>query len=89
MLRPLLKKLSGQTHQVFSAVSIAYANKIESTLSTNRVTFAPITESLIDSYILTGEPLDKAGAYGIQGLAAMWIQKIEGKLLFNHGPTFV
>nr|WP_255589913.1 Maf family protein [Marinicella sp. NBU2979] len=73
-----LFKLSGQTHQVYSAVAVTYAGQNVSVLSENQVTMATIEEADIKAYIASGEPMDKAGAYGIQGLAAMWIKHISG-----------
>ncbi len=73
-----LIKLSGKTHQVYSSVTVAYQGKQASTLSENSVQMSSPSEAQIKAYIKTGEPMDKAGSYGIQGLAAMWIQRITG-----------
>ncbi len=73
-----LKLLSGQKHQVFSAVALCSANGCECLVSENWVEFSEINEASILCYIATGEPMDKAGSYGIQGLAAVWIKRIEG-----------
>lgn len=73
-----LRMLSGNTHQVMSAVAIAYANEISSMLSVTEVRFSTLSEEQIQQYIASGEPLDKAGAYGIQGKAATFIAHISG-----------
>ena len=74
----MLQQLSGKKHQVFTSVAV-YANGLEAmALSTSEVSFAPLTSAQIDAYIASGEPFGKAGAYGIQGVAAAWIQEIKG-----------
>lgn len=73
-----LIKLSGRTHQVYSSVCVYYKGKALSMLSSNQVTMKEIDEREIHYYISTGEPMDKAGSYGIQGLAAVWIKEIKG-----------
>lgn len=76
----MLKALSGTTHQVHTAVSICRMDGAakETTVVSSDVTFAPLTNDWIDHYIATGEPMDKAGSYGIQGLAGSMIPKISG-----------
>ena len=74
----ILKKLSGSTHQVHTAVALAFNGKIECALNTTQVTMMPLTDAMIRQYIATGEPKDKAGSYAIQGLAGNWITRIEG-----------
>jgi septum formation protein len=74
----MLRLLSGRQHQVLSAVAIAFGERIETRLSTTAVTFATLSEERIHRYVLTNEPHDKAGAYGIQGQAGAFIQRIEG-----------
>lgn len=73
-----LIKLSGREHQVHSAVSVYLAGKTINQISTNTVKMSTISKAQMNAYIATGEPMDKAGAYGIQGYAAMWIEKING-----------
>ncbi len=73
-----LIKLSAREHHVYSAVSVWYAGKAKSILSTNEVKMTEINENQINAYVDTGEPMDKAGSYGIQGYAAMWIEQIKG-----------
>lgn len=74
----MLRLLSGRSHKVFTAVSVARAGRLEQRLSVSTVRFKPLTEHEIQHYVATGEPLDKAGAYAIQGRAAAFIEKIEG-----------
>ena len=78
--RQMLWSLSGKTHQVHTAVSIIRLDERqrESIVVSSEVTFAPLSEEWISYYIDTQEPLDKAGAYGIQGLAEAVIPKISG-----------
>lgn len=75
-----LRRLSGREHQVTTAVALAVGGQIEVFSETTRVTFRPLVSEEIDAYAKTGEPLDKAGAYGIQGGAAGFVEKIEGSL---------
>jgi septum formation protein len=74
----MLTRLSGRTHQVITSVSVAHGNRMETRTSTSEVTFAPLTEARIHRYLLSGESLDKAGGYGIQGQAAAFIQHLSG-----------
>lgn len=74
----MLRMLSGKIHHVLTGVSLLYQKKELTQVETTEVEFAPLTEKEIARYIATGEPLDKAGAYGIQGAAAQFIPKIQG-----------
>lgn len=75
----MLRSLSGRTHEVLSAVAIAVnPGEIHESLNRSRVTFAELEPEWIKSYIETGDPMDKAGAYGVQGKAAEKISRIEG-----------
>jgi septum formation protein len=74
----MLKKLSGSTHQVHTAVAIAFNGKLKKKLNTTLVQMMPLTDAMINAYIATGEHKDKAGSYAIQGLAGSWVKKIEG-----------
>lgn len=74
----LLAKLSGRSHQVLSAVAVCYREHVQFRLSSTTVDFRPITEQEIRHYVATGEPLDKAGAYAIQGRGAAFIRNIAG-----------
>jgi len=74
----ILRQLSGRQHQVMSAVTVAFGERIETRLSTTEVTFAVLSEDQIHRYLFTNESHDKAGSYGIQGIAAAFIKRIEG-----------
>lgn len=75
----MLQNLSGRTHEVYSAVAVAQdEDRVEDRLNVSRVTFAPLEPEWIQSYCDTGDPMDKAGAYGVQGRAAERIERIEG-----------
>lgn len=74
----MLELLSGRTHQVLSAVSLADGHRVRSRLSRSDVTFRPVTDLEIERYWVTGEPCDKAGSYAIQGLAATFVTHISG-----------
>ena len=77
--RDMLIRLSGRTHEVYSAVALAVdEDRILDALNVSRVTFASLDEAWIDSYLETGDSMDKAGAYGVQGRAAEKISRIEG-----------
>ena len=74
----MLRMLSGRTHRVITGVAIAFASGTEVAAEVTGVQFLTVTEDEIATYVATGEPMDKAGAYGIQGSAAKWIPRIEG-----------
>jgi septum formation protein len=76
--RRILGALSGKTHEVLTAVALAASGFSEVLLSKSFVTFRTLSASEIDAYWATGEPADKAGAYGIQGLGAMFVTGING-----------
>ena len=71
--REMLTRLSGRTHQVSTGIAIAWQNQIWQAYETTEVDFAPLSPAEIDRYLATGEHADKAGAYGIQGRAAVFI----------------
>ena len=74
----MLRRLSGRTHKVHTGLYVSLGGKEHLSVTTTQVTFCPLTDRLIHRYIGTGEPMDKAGAYGIQGAAALFIPHIEG-----------
>ncbi len=74
----MLTRLSDRWHEVYSAVAVIHGQRIETRLSVTRVRFGIVTPADADAYWASGEPADKAGAYGIQGYAARWVQAIEG-----------
>jgi septum formation protein len=74
----MLRRLSGRTHRVLTAVAMARASRRECVVNVSRVTFARLGRAQIDAYARSGEPLDKAGGYGIQGTAGVFARRIEG-----------
>lgn len=74
----MLMQLSGRTHQVMTGVSLCYQGRAQSVLSVTDVSFRTLTESECRAYCATGEPFDKAGGYGIQGLAAIFVCSVSG-----------
>ena len=76
--KQMLETLSDNTHEVVTGVTILVGDNVETFSMIANVTFYPISEKEIDDYIKTNEPMDKAGAYAIQGLGAKFIKSIEG-----------
>ncbi len=76
--REMLHRLSAHAHSVMTAVTVASNARIETVVSTSTVEFRDLDAAEIDHYVASGEPLDKAGAYGIQGRAAMFVRKLAG-----------
>ncbi len=76
--RRILQRLSGNTHRVLTAVAIAFETRMELALSISEVRFRPLDEGEIGRYVASGEPMDKAGAYGIQGCAGMFVEYLAG-----------
>ncbi len=76
--RAMLRRLAGREHEVFTAVAVAYAGTTVSGTERTAVRFRPLEEPTIAAYVATGEPMDKAGAYGIQGYGAVLVERIEG-----------
>lgn len=74
----MLKQLSGQTHRVLTAVAVQKGRQRVSAVSASWVRFAAMTPAQIKAYVATGEPMGKAGAYGVQGRAAAHIEQIRG-----------
>lgn len=74
----MLRRLSGRTHLAVSAVWVMDAGREEHAVSTSEVTFAPLSEEDIASYVASGEPFGRAGAYAIQGRAAAFISHLSG-----------
>lgn len=74
----MLERLSGRTHQVLTSVTLHYTDIVEQATQVSDVRFAKLSPETIRAYCATPEPYDKAGAYGIQGLAALFIEHIEG-----------
>jgi len=76
--RVMLQALSGRSHRVLTSVAIAQENRLKLATSETRVKFRRLSDAEIAHYVASGEPHDKAGGYGIQGLAASFIARIEG-----------
>jgi len=76
--KTMLRRLSGRDHEVFTAVAAAWRGKMVSGTNRTAVHVRPLAEETIAAYVATGEPLDKAGAYGIQGYGAVLVERIEG-----------
>ncbi|MES2483184.1 MAG: Maf family protein, partial [Pseudomonadota bacterium] len=74
----MLAELAGHTHRVLTGVALGTARRRAEALSDSRVSFEPMTRAQIARYVATGEPLGKAGAYAIQGRAAMHVTRIAG-----------
>jgi septum formation protein len=74
-----LRRLSGKCHQVVTGLALVSAHYgLRQTSVTTRIHFRPLSESQIDQYAQTREPYDKAGAYGIQGMASLFVERVEG-----------
>lgn len=76
--RAMLASLSGRTHQVYTGVTVCQGDKVVTQAEETQVTFRPLTQQEIACYVATGEPMDKAGAYGIQGLGGLLVAGIQG-----------
>ena len=76
--RLMLSLLSGKKHKVATGLCVCSKEKTRSLVSVTDVYFHELTQNLIDAYIATGEPMDKAGAYGIQGVGSVLVKKIDG-----------
>lgn len=74
----MLRLLSGRSHTVITAVAVAWRGRLESAVEEVEVTFHPLTDDDIAAYIATREPMDKAGAYGIQGYGATIVARVNG-----------
>ena len=87
--RRMLSMLSGRSHTVMTAVAVAHEGKMVSGVEHVDVTFMPLDDDAIDRYIATGEPMDKAGAYGIQGYGATIVRRIDGDYFAVMGLALV
>ena len=74
----ILRRLSTKTHRVLTAVAVAFEGRLESALSVSEVRFGALDEGEIRRYVASGEPMDKAGAYGIQGHAGLFVEQLTG-----------
>jgi septum formation protein len=85
----MLSLLSGRAHTVITAVAVSRAKKLRSAVEVVRVKFRPLSKEEIAAYIATGEPMDKAGAYGIQGFGATIVERVEGDYFAVMGLPLV
>jgi septum formation protein len=85
----MLAMLSGREHMVITAVAVSRGKKLRSAVEEVRVKFRRLREDEIEAYIATGEPMDKAGAYGIQGYGATIVERIEGDYFAVMGLPLV
>ena len=74
----MLRRLSGRSHVVLTGVCLLHRGQEWSGVESTRVVFSPLTEDEVVEYCASGEPMDKAGAYAIQGLASKFIERVEG-----------
>lgn len=85
----MLGMLSGRSHTVITAVAVARGDQLESAVEEVRVKFRRLSDDEIEAYIATGEPMDKAGAYGIQGFGATIVESVEGDYFAVMGLPLV
>ncbi|WKW12802.1 Maf family protein [Pseudogemmatithrix spongiicola] len=76
--RAMVKRLSGRSHTVCTGIAVAHGGRIESAVEQVDVTFRALSDAEIAAYVETGEPMDKAGAYGIQGWGATIVERVDG-----------
>ena len=74
----MLGRLAGRSHRVMTAIALGDGDRVVRACSVSRVTFAPLSQAQIAAYVASGEPMGKAGAYAVQGLAAAFIARIDG-----------
>ena len=74
----MLHALSGRSHQVMTGLTVRRGSRIQTDTVITQVHFRPLHSREIDAYVASGEPMDKAGAYGIQGLAAIFVDRLDG-----------
>ena len=87
--RHMLAQLSGREHTVITAIAVARGKKLRSSIEEVRVKFRRLRDDEIEAYVATGEPMDKAGAYGIQGYGATIVERIEGDYFAVMGLPLV
>lgn len=78
--RAMLRRLSGRTHRVHTGVALCRDTTTVHEVSTSMVSFVPLTDASIEWYVATGEPLDKAGAYAVQGVGGVFVQTVRGSV---------
>ena len=85
----MLRLLSGRAHTVYTAVAVECEGRVESDIEVVAVTIRQLTDREIDAYIDTGEPMDKAGSYGIQGYGATIVERVDGDYFSVMGLSLV
>lgn len=85
----MLRLLAGRSHTVYTAVAVCHAGRIESDIEVVAVSMRPLDLEEIEAYVATGEPMDKAGAYGIQGYGATIVDRIDGDYFAVMGLPLV
>ena len=85
----MLARLAGRSHVVITAVAVSWRGETRSAVEEVGVTFHPMSRSEIDAYIATGEPMDKAGAYGIQGYGATIVERVDGDYFAVMGLSLI
>jgi septum formation protein len=78
--RRMLRRLSGRAHRVHTGVAVRTGELVDVEVVTTIVTFVPLRPAVVDWYIGTGEPLDKAGAYAVQGVGGVFVERIRGSV---------
>ncbi|MDO9176282.1 MAG: Maf family protein [Actinomycetota bacterium] len=78
--RDMLSRLSARTHRVHTGIALCRDDRTLSEVSTSLVTFAPLSPEIVEWYLTTGEPFDKAGGYAIQGAGAVLVQRVRGSV---------
>ncbi len=78
--RAMLRRLSARTHRVHTGVAVRLGDRTVAETITSLVTFTPLTDEMIEWYVGTGEPLDKAGAYAVQGAGGVFVQRVQGSV---------
>ena len=76
--RAMLSALSGREHQVMTGVTVRRGQQVQTETCVTQVHFRPLSQAEIAAYVATGDPLDKAGAYGVQGLASVFVDRLDG-----------
>ena len=76
--KAMLAKLAGRTHEVVTGVALRWQDETHFVMSTSKVTIAALSRARIDAYVKSGEPFEKAGGYGIQGRAAVFVTRLDG-----------
>jgi septum formation protein len=76
--RRMLRQLAGREHEVLTGIALFEVERTAARADLSRVRMAPLTDEEIDWYVATGEPMDKAGAYGIQGLGSLFVEAVDG-----------